>query len=75
MPRLILFQIINRFDVDFFRIYTAQNEGECGVKLEHETEYILTGMALLMGRDARKPVFGVSDIARLKPACSATKTS
>ena len=28
-----------------------------------------------MGRDARKPVFGVSDIARLKPACSATETS
>ena len=28
-----------------------------------------------LGRDARKPVFGVSDIARLKPACSATETS
>ena len=28
-----------------------------------------------MGRDARKPVFGVSDIERLKPACLATETS
>ena len=28
-----------------------------------------------MGCDARKPVFRVSDIARLKPACSATETS
>ena len=28
-----------------------------------------------MGCNARKPVFGVSDIARLKPAYSATETS
>ena len=28
-----------------------------------------------MGCNVRKPVFGVSDIARLKPACSATETS
>ena len=28
-----------------------------------------------MSHDARNPVFGVSDIARLKPACSATETS
>ena len=28
-----------------------------------------------MGRDARKPVFGVSDKARLKPVSSATETS
>ena len=28
-----------------------------------------------MGLVATKPVFGVSDIARLKPACSATETS
>ena len=27
-----------------------------------------------MGLDTRKPVFGVSDKARLKPACSATET-
>ena len=28
-----------------------------------------------MGRDARKPVFGVSDIVQLRPSCSATETS
>ena len=28
-----------------------------------------------MGRDARRPVFGISDKVRFKPACSATKTS
>ena len=28
-----------------------------------------------LGRDARKPVFGVSDIVRLKPVFSATETS
>ena len=28
-----------------------------------------------MGRDARNPVFGVSDKVRFKPACSATETS
>ena len=28
-----------------------------------------------MGRDMRKPVLGVFDIARLEPACSATETS
>ena len=28
-----------------------------------------------MGRNVRKPVFGVSDKVRLKPACSATETS
>ena len=28
-----------------------------------------------MGHDARKPVFGVSDKLRFKPACSATETS
>ena len=28
-----------------------------------------------MGRDARKPVFGISDKVRFKPACSATETS
>ena len=28
-----------------------------------------------MGRDARKPVFGVSDKVRFKPVCSATETS
>ena len=28
-----------------------------------------------MGRHARKPVFGVSDKARLKPLSSATETS
>ena len=27
-----------------------------------------------MGRDARKPVFGVSDKARFKPVSSATET-
>ena len=27
-----------------------------------------------MGRDARKPVFGVSDKVRFKPACSGTGT-
>ena len=30
---------------------------------------------LYMGLAARKPVFGVSDKMRLKPACSATETS
>ena len=29
----------------------------------------------IMGLAARKPVFGVFDKARLKPACSATETS
>ena len=64
MLRLILFQIINRFDVDFFRIYTAQNEDECGVKLEHDTEYILTGTVnseifarILFSRIALKHIF------------------
>ena len=28
-----------------------------------------------MGLDARKPVFGVSEKVRFKPACSATETS
>ena len=28
-----------------------------------------------MGLDAKKPVFGVSDKVRFKPACSATETS
>ena len=28
-----------------------------------------------LGRDARKPVFGVAEKARLKPSCSSTETS
>ena len=36
---------------------------------------ILARSILHMGRDATKPVFGVSDIARLKPVSSATETS
>ena len=33
------------------------------------------GEASLMGLVATKPVFGVSDKVRFKPACSATETS
>ena len=29
----------------------------------------------ILGRDARKPAFGVSDKVRFKPACSPTETS
>ena len=35
----------------------------------------LKEVSLSVGRDVRKPVFGVFDIARLEPAYSATETS
>ena len=43
-------------------------------KVEKEALLSIAEMLSHLGLDARKPVFRVSDIPRLKPACSATET-
>ena len=40
-----------------------------------DSDKLLQKLNYHMGRDERKPVFGVSDKVRFKPACSATETS
>ena len=41
----------------------------------YTSNQIYVSSIIVKGLDATKPVFGVSDKARLKPACSATETS
>ena len=43
--------------------------------IQMKKDRVFQAMKIILGLDARKPVFGVSAKARFKPACSATETN
>ena len=49
--------------------------GNCDLTMQYTFDYVQVSYIHNMGRDERKPVFGVCDKVRFKPVYSATGTS
>ena len=59
----------------FFRIPSKVNQVIHSPSLVYHLTKFQGCSSYTMGRDASKPVFGVSDKMKFKPSCSATETS